>query len=65
MLSQKAAEKTLAEAGVWETVNFTPNGMAGVFAVYTTNSLKHVFLNEFVCVCLDGLSVHVLLLRRK
>jgi len=53
----QAAEKTLAQAGVWETVNFTPNGMAGVFAVYTTNSLKHVFLNEFVCDFVIGMVV--------
>ena len=35
---------------------FTPNGPAGIFALYVspTANLGRVFLNEFVCVSPDG-----------
>lgn len=42
----------LLEAGGLEAINFTPQGIAGTFALFapTGSSLGNVFLNEFVCV---------------
>ena len=48
---QEAIE-VLEAAGTLEAVMFTPNGPAGVIALYapTGASLGRIFLNEFVCV---------------
>ena len=48
---QEAIE-VLEAAGTLEAVMFTPNGPAGVFALYapTGASLGRIFLNEFICV---------------
>lgn len=45
-------EQALAAAGTLDSTLFTPNGPAGVFALYVTSgtNLGQVFLNEFVCV---------------
>lgn len=45
--------EALEAAGKLEAVLFTPNGPAGVFALYVApgSNLGRVFLNEFVCVC--------------
>jgi len=49
----------LQAAGVFDIVNYTPQGIAGVFALYapTGASLKFVFLNEFVCTFLLGIVI--------
>ena len=48
----KAASQALETQGVLDHINFTPQGIAGTFALYppTGSSLKYVFVNEFVCV---------------
>jgi hypothetical protein len=47
------AEAALRTAGVYDTVNFTSLGPAGIFALYANPAapLALVFLNEFVSVC--------------
>ena len=44
--------EALTAAGTLDAVMFTPNGPAGVFALYapTGANLGRIFLNEFVCV---------------
>lgn len=46
------AEAALRSAGVYETVNFSSAGVAGIFALYANPKapLGEVFLNEFVSV---------------
>lgn len=53
------AEATLEAAGELETVNFTPNGPAGIFAFYVLpeTNLGQAFLNEFVCDFLLGVTI--------
>ena len=53
------AEGVLAEAGKLDAVNFTPNGPAGIFALYITPGSKigQVFVNELVCVCMQALAL--------
>ena len=48
----KAITKVLELEGALDQINFTPQGIAGTFALYppTGSSLGNVFLNEFVCV---------------
>ena len=48
----KAVTHALEAEGVLEAVNFTPQGIAGCFALYAPvgSSLGYVFFNEFVCV---------------
>ncbi|TFK88730.1 aquaporin-like protein [Polyporus arcularius HHB13444] len=55
----KATEQALAAAGTLDSVLFTPNGPAGVFAIYVTpgTNLGQVFLNEFVCDFMIGLVI--------
>ncbi|KIJ51080.1 hypothetical protein M422DRAFT_245059, partial [Sphaerobolus stellatus SS14] len=42
-------ELALKAAKVYDTVQFTPNGVAGIFALYTTTgaNLRDAFMNEF------------------
>lgn len=42
----------LEAAGVLDAINFTPQGIAGTFALYAPvgSSLRYVFFNEFICV---------------
>ena len=45
------SELLLKQAGVYETTIFTPNGPAGIFALYLlpgAQTLPRAFLNEFV-----------------
>ncbi|TFK88729.1 aquaporin-like protein [Polyporus arcularius HHB13444] len=51
--------EALEHAGTLDAVMFTPNGPAGVFALYVapTANLGRVFLNEFVCDFLIGLVI--------
>ena len=44
------AEAALKLAGVYEQIQFTPTGTAGIFALYLPTGQKYgsVFLNEFV-----------------
>lgn len=48
-----AAETGLAAVGALNAIQFTPNGPAGIFALYAMpgSHLGRVFLNEFVTVC--------------
>ena len=52
LLFQQETETALIAKGVFDTVNFTPQGPAGIFALYVIpgSKLGQVFLNEFVCV---------------
>ena len=49
---EQGAEEALRQSGTLDSVLFTPNGPAGVFALYVApgTNLGQVFLNEFVCV---------------
>lgn len=49
----KEVEAALAAQGILDATNFTPQGPAGIFALYVTpgSKLGQVFLNEFICVC--------------
>jgi hypothetical protein len=46
------AEAALRSAGVYDTLNFSSTGVAGIFALYANPKapLGEVFLNEFVSV---------------
>lgn len=46
-------EEALIVAGQYETTQFTPNGVAGIFGLYTLPgaSLRDAFMNEFFVVC--------------
>lgn len=48
----KAITEVLRAEGTLDQINFTPQGIAGTFALYPPvgSSLGNVFLNEFVCV---------------
>lgn len=48
----KALTQVLEAQGVLDEINFTPQGIAGTFALYAPvgASLKYVFFNEFICV---------------
>lgn len=50
------AEGVLAEAGLLESTQFTPNGPPGIFALYLSpeQSLGRAFLTEFVMVRYTG-----------
>lgn len=50
----QAAEGLLRAAGKFDSTMFTPQGPAGIFALYAPPGAKlgQVFLNEFVCVCI-------------
>lgn len=56
----KAVTLALEAEGVLDSINFTPQGIAGSFALYapTGSSLGYVFVNEFVCV--SAPSIHPL-----
>src|ERR1700748_3672034 len=53
----KLVDRGLAARGLLESVQFTPNGTGGIFALYTLPgaNLSRVFLNEFVTVSFDML----------
>ncbi|KIP11551.1 hypothetical protein PHLGIDRAFT_99331 [Phlebiopsis gigantea 11061_1 CR5-6] len=55
----KAAEAALTAVGKYDAVMFTPQGPAGIFALYAPagSKLGQVFLNEFVCDFLIGLVI--------
>jgi len=55
----KTVEKGLLAKGVYEAVNFTAQGPAGIFALYVapTSNLSRVFLNEFVVDTFLGLVI--------
>ena len=59
LTEHQLAEGVLAEAGKLDAVNFTPNGPAGIFALYITPGSKigQVFVNELVCVSVQPLVV--------
>ena len=59
LTEHQLAEGVLAEAGKLDAVNFTPNGPAGIFALYITPGSKigQVFVNELVCVCMQALAL--------
>ncbi|GJF00116.1 aquaporin-like protein [Phanerochaete sordida] len=46
-----ATEAALHAAGKWDAIMFTPQGLAGIFALYSPVGLNlgQAFLNEFVC----------------
>ena len=48
----KTISQALEAQGALDKINFTPQGIAGSFALYAPvgSSLGNVFLNEFVCV---------------
>lgn len=50
--NDKAVEDLLAAAGKLDAIQFTPNGPAGIFALYTQPgaNLGFVLANEFFCV---------------
>lgn len=49
----------LVESGVFEEINYTPNGLAGIFALYLLpgQTLGRTFLNEFVTDTFLGLAI--------
>ncbi|KAF7792423.1 hypothetical protein EIP86_003460 [Pleurotus ostreatoroseus] len=55
----KAAEDTLRANGTYDATIFTPSGPAGIFAPYAApgSKLGQVFLNEFVCDFIIGLTI--------
>jgi len=57
-------EGLLKLAGIYDTIQFTPNGIAGIFALYTLPgaNLRDVFMNEFFVVCLSTQKASVRLL---
>ena len=59
LTEHQLAEGVLAEAGKLDAVNFTPNGPAGIFALYITPGSKigQVFVNELVCVSMQTLTL--------
>jgi len=52
----KALTEALEVEGVLDEINFTPQGIAGCFALYAPAgaSLRYVFFNEFICTFLLG-----------
>lgn len=52
-------EAGLVEAGTFDSVNFTPNGLAGIFALYLLpgQTFGRVVLNEFVTDVFLGLAI--------
>jgi hypothetical protein len=48
----------LEAEGVLDKINFTPQGLAGSFALYAPAgaTLKFVFFNEFICVSIPRAS---------
>ncbi|GJE97716.1 aquaporin-like protein [Phanerochaete sordida] len=55
----RATEAVLHTEGKWDAVMFTPQGLAGIFALYAPagSNLGQVLLNEFVCDFLIGLVI--------
>ncbi|KAF9648614.1 aquaporin-like protein [Thelephora ganbajun] len=55
----KTISHALEAQGVLNRINFTPQGIAGSFALYAPvgSSLKYVFFNEFVCTFLLGMVI--------
>lgn len=55
----RATEAALLAEGKWDSVMFTPQGLAGIFALYAPagSNLGQVLLNEFVCDFLIGLVI--------
>lgn len=53
------AEAALTAKGVFESVNFTSSGLAGIFGLYVApgSNLGFVFFNEFVCDSMIGLAI--------
>lgn len=53
------AEATLEAAGRLDAVNFTPVGPAGIFGLYLMpgSKLGQVFLNEFICDFIIGITI--------
>jgi glycerol uptake facilitator-like aquaporin len=53
----KLVDQGLAARGLLESIQFTPNGTGGIFALYTLPgaNLSRVLLNEFVTVSSDML----------
>ncbi|KAI0026755.1 aquaporin-like protein [Vararia minispora EC-137] len=56
-------EAALIAAGRYDAVNFTPQGIAGIFGLYVLpgSSLRWVFLNEFVTDFMLGLVIYACL----
>ncbi|KAJ3487678.1 hypothetical protein NLI96_g3375 [Meripilus lineatus] len=52
-------EAALAAKNALDAVNFTPQGPAGIFALYVTpgSKLGQVFLNEFICDFFIGITI--------
>ena len=63
----KSLTEALEAEGVLDQINFTPQGIAGCFALYAPAgaSLRYVFFNEFICVSAfrahESLSCYLLL----
>ncbi|KAI0683379.1 aquaporin-like protein [Cytidiella melzeri] len=55
----RAVEAAMVAKGIFETVNYTPSGLAGIFACYAPAGadLGLALLNEFVCDFLIGLVI--------
>jgi len=55
----KETEALLIAKGTWDAVNFTPQGLAGIFALYAPagGNLSQILLNEFVCDFAIGLTI--------
>jgi len=55
----KQVSNTLSAAGQLDAINFTPNGPAGIFAVYVPAgaNLGRVFLNEFITDFIIGVAI--------
>jgi len=58
-----ATEAGLMAAGKYDAINFTPQGVAGIFALYVLpgSHLGNVFLNEFVSDFVLGLAIYACL----
>ncbi|KAI0785554.1 aquaporin-like protein [Abortiporus biennis] len=52
-------EDSLKKAGTFDTILFTPQGPAGIFGLYSLPGLAlgHIFLNEFVCDFVLGVTI--------
>lgn len=55
----KALTLVLEAEGALDKINFTPQGIAGTFALYAPvgASLRYVFFNEFICTFLLGMVI--------
>lgn len=53
MKAYQLLEEGLVIAHLYDITQFTPNGVAGIFAVYTLPgaNLRDTFMNEFFAVC--------------